>query len=99
MKTLTVSAPDEIFDQTIEALCFTGGYNGDPTDADAKLAFAKEQVITLLGDANRQYAAQQIRKVAMAQAELAINSAFEQIMATHDSVVIDVVSVIDTPEA
>lgn len=90
MKTVSISAPDETFDQTVEALCFTGGYNGDPLDGVAKLEFAKEQLVMMLGDRNRDYARSQIRQATAAAADLQITAALEQIAATRDTVIVTI---------
>lgn len=89
MKTLTLSAPDEIFDQTVDALCFTGGYGGD---TEGKLAFAKEQLITILGDVTRQHAQQQIRQSAQQQIQASIEAAHAAIAVTYDFIAVDVIT-------
>lgn len=91
MKTVSISAPDATFDATVDALCFTGGYSGDPLDSVAKLEFAKEQLVLMLGDKNREYAQRQIRQAAAVTTETQIQAAFAQIAATRDTVVVDIV--------
>ncbi len=90
MMTLTISAPDNTFKQTVESLCFCGGYSGNADDDAAKLEFAKEQLITLLGDKNREYAQRQIRQAAAAAVEVQINQAHAAIAATRESIVVTV---------
>lgn len=90
MKTLSITAPDEIFNQTVEALCHRGGYSGDAADSAAKLVFSQEQVITLLNDVTRDYAAYQIRQSAQQQAQTAILAANAQIAATRPDIVVAV---------
>lgn len=89
MKTLTITAPDDIFDQTVDALCFTGGYGGD---TEGKLAFAKEHLITILGDVTRQYAQQQIRQSAQRQIQESIEASHAAIAATYDVIAVDVIT-------
>lgn len=93
MKTLTITAPDEIFDQTVNALAYIGGWvdvPSDPENAANKLAFAKERLIVLLGDQNREYATQQIRRAGQAQIQAAIDGTFEQIAATYPEIQITI---------
>lgn len=93
MKTLTITAPDEIFDQTVNALAYLGGWadlSDDPDNEAKKLAFAKERLIVLLGDQNREYVSQQIRQTAQSQIQATIASAFEQIAATYPAIVVEV---------
>ena len=89
MKTLTITAPDAIFDQTVNALAYAGGWAdvaGDPENEANKLSFAKERLIVLLGDQNREYAAQQIRRAGQAQIQATIETAFGQIAKTYPEI-------------
>ena len=91
MKNLTITAPDEIFNQSVDALAYLGGYvDVDENNDTLKLEFAKEQLITVLGDKVREYARQQIRKQAQVTIETTINTTFEQIAATWPSIVVNV---------
>ena len=90
MKTVSLSAPDDTFDATVEALCFCGGYGGAPDDPNAKLEFAKEQLVTLLVDKNREYARSQIRTAAAVQADIQIAAALNQIAATQDTIIVTI---------
>lgn len=91
MKNLTITAPDEIFNQSVDALAYLGGYvDVDENNDTLKLEFAKEQLIATLGDKVIEYARQQIRKQAQVTIEATINTAFEQIAATRPSIIVDV---------
>lgn len=91
MKNLTITAPDEIFNQSVDALAYLGGYvDVDENNDTLKLEFAKEQLITVLADKVREYTRQQIRKQAQVTIEATINTAFEQIAATRPSIIVDV---------
>ena len=81
MKSITITAPDEIFDQTVLAL--TSEFTGEEAD---RLEFAKEQLILILGDKIREYARQQIRSQAQATVEATVAAAFEQIAATRPDI-------------
>lgn len=83
MKSLTITSPDEIFNKSVDALAYLGGYVDVVDNNDAlKLEFAKEQLITLLGDKVCEHTRQQIRTQAQATIEATVATAFEQIAAT-----------------
>lgn len=85
MKTLIITAPDAIFDQTVTALCALGGYSdGDP------LEFAKEQLVSLLGDKVREYAGQQIRRAGQDKIQATIQAAHAEIAKTRPEIVVDI---------
>lgn len=58
MKTLSISAPDADFDQTVEALCLKGNWlqNGDLENGN-KVDFAQGVLLDWLGECRRAYAA------------------------------------------
>ncbi len=89
MKSLTITAPDEIFDQTVLALA--SGFTGEEAD---RLEFAKEQLITMLADKVREYARQQIRNQAQATIEATVAAAFEQIAATRPDIQVTIDTVL-----
>jgi hypothetical protein len=89
MKKLTITAPDAIFDQTVNSLAYMGGWADvidDPENEANKLAFAKERLIVLLGDQNREYAARQIRQAGQAQIQATVETVFGQIAATYPEI-------------
>lgn len=87
MKSITITSPDEIFSKSVDALAYLGGYKDVVDDNDnLKLEFAKEQLITLLGDKVLEYTRQQIRTQAQTTIEATIITAFEQIAATRPSI-------------
>lgn len=85
MKTLTITAPDAIFDKTVDALCSLGGYS----DGD-RLEFAKEQLVMLLGDKVREYAARQIRQAGQEKIQATIQATNAEIAKTRDTIVVDI---------
>ncbi len=91
--TLSISAPDPTFLSTVAALCFDGGYQGDTNDSEAMLLFAKEHLVTLLGDKNRKFAEHQIRQAAALATEAHVAAAHAAIAATRPTVVITVETV------
>jgi hypothetical protein len=88
MKTLTITAPDEIFDQTVTALCALGGYS----DGD-RLEFAKDQLILLLGDKVREYARQQIRHAGQETIQATIQVAYAEIAKTRETIIVEIGSI------
>lgn len=88
VKTLTITAPEAVFDQTVQALAYkSGNVTDDPVQM---LEFAKEQLITELGDIAKNHVSFLIRRAATQQAEQAISAAADQITATRDSIQITV---------
>ncbi len=92
MKSITITSPEEIFQKTVDSLCYLGGYVDIQEDNDnLKLNFAKEQLIKLLGDKIREYIKMQIRQIAQIQVEQTIQQANQQIADTYSTISIEII--------
>lgn len=83
MKTLSITGPDAVVDQAVEAICGLHGFTGEPAEC---VAFACNQVLILLGDQMRAYAEQQIRQQALATVAPAVEAAHAAIAAYRSSI-------------
>ncbi len=91
MKTISISSPDDIFQQTVNALAYLANYQDQTEDNEnLKLAFAKDQLIILLGDKVREYVHQQIRQQAEQQIQQTIKSTFDLIASTYPTILVEV---------
>ena len=82
MKTLSLSAPDDIFDKSIEALCERGNYQqtGDLTlGQEGKLEFAKGILLDFIGDCIHQLEMKAVQAAIQKQQQAAV----EQIQAAN----------------
>lgn len=91
MKSIVITAPDDIFSQTVDALAYSGGYRDVVEDNDnLKLAFAKEELIKLLADRVKDYARMTIRQQAMMQTEKVIETTIGQISAYYPDIKVEI---------
>lgn len=84
MKSITITAPDDIFDQTVMAMA--DDFTGD--DETERLEFAKEKLIAMLGEKVKEHYRRQIRQAAQETVELATSNAISDINATREFIAV-----------